>query len=127
MIKEREAGRALIISLTKKAVERFEMTKNVLAKLDGYKAAFDQTISLARAHGLIMDEMEDKAGENWKKVRKGSLEKRGEVVERWTKEYAKVIKAYEEDVVRVYTDAGLQSDGETVVFLRVEETYAKPD
>jgi AmiR/NasT family two-component response regulator len=81
MIKEREAGRALIISLTKKAVERFEMTENVLAKLDGYKAAFDQTISLARGHELIMNEMEDKAEENWKKVRKGSLEKRGEVVE----------------------------------------------
>jgi hypothetical protein len=73
MIKERETGRTVIISSTEKAVERFEMPENVLVKLDGYKAAFDQTISLARDHELIMDEMEDKAEEERKKVKKGSL------------------------------------------------------
>jgi 2-hydroxy-3-keto-5-methylthiopentenyl-1-phosphate phosphatase len=83
----------------------------VLAKFDGYVSAFDETISLARAHELVLDDMEDKAEAEWKKANKESLEKRKEVVEKWTGEYEKVKRTYEDEVKRVYTDDGLHGDG----------------
>jgi hypothetical protein len=44
-------------------------------------------------------------------VRSGSLEKRQEVVETWTAEYEKVKRMYKEGVIKVFKDAGLESDG----------------
>jgi hypothetical protein len=71
------AGRATVISEKEKAVEEYGVPPDVLAKLDGYVAAFDETISLARAHELVLDEMRDKAEAEWKKVKKEFEEEEG--------------------------------------------------
>jgi hypothetical protein len=112
-ITSREDGRATVITTKEKAIEKKVVPPEVLAKLEGFIAAFDETISLARAHESIMDEMEDKVEAQWKKVKKGAggLEKRQEVIEKWTKEYEKVKTTYEEAVIKVFKDAGLESDG----------------
>jgi hypothetical protein len=39
------------------------------------------------------------------------LKKRKGVVEKWTAQYEKVKGAYEDEVKRVYKDAGLHGDG----------------
>jgi hypothetical protein len=57
MITSREEGRATAISAKENALDKFEVPPDKEAKLEGFIAAFNETISLARAHELVMDEM----------------------------------------------------------------------
>lgn len=109
---EREEARATAVSKKDEAISKYkELPPATLAKFEGYVAAFDEAIRLGRSHELIMDEMEDRAEVEWNNVRDGSLEKRKQIIEKWTAEYEKVKITYEAEVMRVYTYAGLESHG----------------